>query len=53
MDIMTGNQQFLLGLVSTLIAWAIAKLTSKTLDRTKFLAALEYHTNQLPLKRFN
>jgi len=40
MDFITGNQQFLLGLVSTLIVWVIAKITGKTLDRTKLSAAL-------------
>jgi hypothetical protein len=40
MDFITGNQQFVIGIAATLIVWVIAKLTGKTLDRTKLSAAL-------------
>jgi hypothetical protein len=40
MDFIINNQQFLIGIVATLIVWVIAKVTGKTLDRTKLAAAL-------------
>jgi hypothetical protein len=40
MDFIINNQQFLIGIIATLLIWAIAKLTGKTLDKTKLSAAL-------------
>jgi len=40
MDFIVQNQQFILGLGATLIAWLIARITGKTLDKTKLNAAL-------------
>ena len=40
MNFIINNQQFLIGISATLIVWIIAKVTGKTLDRTKLSAAL-------------
>lgn len=40
MEFIINNQQFLIGIAVTLIVWVIAKITGKTLDKTKLTAAL-------------
>jgi len=40
MDFIINNQEFILGLIATLIVWIIAWITGKTLDKTKINAAL-------------
>ncbi|PKN78191.1 MAG: hypothetical protein CVU48_09080 [Candidatus Cloacimonetes bacterium HGW-Cloacimonetes-1] len=40
MDFIIQNQEFILGLIATLLVWLIAKVTGKLLDKTKINAAL-------------
>jgi hypothetical protein len=40
MDFIVNNHEFILGLATTLADWVIAKITGKSLDKTKLNAAL-------------
>lgn len=40
MDFILQNHEFILGLATTLTAWVIARITGKSLDKTKLNAAL-------------